>query len=162
MAAPARGSATRDDRDSLPHAARRAPPPPAPKPRQASDIRAPQQVQAQQQQQQLDAAISLRSETIAEREAGIAAVQQSVREVHEIFHDLALLVHEQGAQVDNIQTNVEAASQRVTRGVGELQTAAKSQKRYRRKLCTMLLLGLVAVVTFVAVLKFALKAALPF
>lgn len=160
MAAPARGSATRDDRDSLPHAAHRAPPPPASKPRQASDIRAPQQAQAQQQQ--LDAAISLRSETIAEREAGIAAVQQSVREVHEIFHDLALLVHEQGAQVDNIQTNVEAASQRVTRGVGELQTAAKSQKRYRRKLCTMLLLGLVAVVAFVAVLKFALKAAVPF
>ena len=65
---------------------------------QAADIRSPHELQ-QEQQQQLEAAISLRSEAIAEREAGIAAVQQSVREVHEIFHDLALLVHEQGAQV---------------------------------------------------------------
>ncbi|KAG8459687.1 hypothetical protein KFE25_003139 [Diacronema lutheri] len=130
-------------------------------PLMAADIRSPHELQ-QEQQQQLEAAISLRSEAIAEREAGIAAVQQSVREVHEIFHDLALLVHEQGAQIDNIQTNVESASQRVHRGVGELQTAAKSQRRYRRKLCTLLLLGAIAIVVLIAVLKFALKAAMPF
>lgn len=66
------------------------------------------------------------------------------------------------SQIDNIQTNVESASQRVHRGVGELQTAAKSQRRYRRKLCTLLLLGAIAIVVLIAVLKFALKAAMPF
>lgn len=137
-------------------------------PLMASDIRTPEQLQTQTQlqqtkeSQQLAATISLRSETIAERQAGIEAVQQSVRDVQEIFQDLALLVHEQGTQIDNIQTNIENASQRVHRGVAQLQTAAKSQVRYRRNLCTCVLLGLVAIIVFVCVLKFALKAAMPF
>jgi t-SNARE complex subunit (syntaxin) len=76
--------------------------------------------------------------------------------------DLALLVHEQGSQIDNIQTNVENAAGRVHGGVAQLQTAAKSQKHYRRKLCYGLAFTAVAIIVLLAVLKLVLKAALPF
>jgi len=95
-------------------------------PLMATDIRSAADLQ-QRHEEEMAASLSLRSDAIAEREQGIAAVQQSVREVQEIFQDLALLVHEQGSQIDNIQSNVENAAGRVHRGVGELQTAAKSQ-----------------------------------
>mmetsp|Transcript_7109 Transcript_7109/g.19342 ORF Transcript_7109/g.19342 Transcript_7109/m.19342 type:complete len:299 (-) Transcript_7109:212-1108(-) len=126
----------------------------------APDLEAGHQAQVQDHAV-LEQTVAMRQEVIDEREQGIAAVQQSVRDVQEIFQDLALLVHEQGAQIDNIQTNVENATARVTRGVGELQTAQRSQKRYRRKLCTMCVLAAIGIVAFLMVLKFALKVAMP-
>ena len=51
-----------------------------------------------------------------------------VQAVAECFQDLALLVGEQGAHIDNIQTNLETAAERTAKGVDKLDSASKSQR----------------------------------
>ncbi|MCH98661.1 syntaxin-22-like, partial [Trifolium medium] len=47
----------------------------------------------------LDNEISFNEAIIEEREQGIQEIQQQIGEVNEIFKDLAVLVHEQGAMI---------------------------------------------------------------
>ena len=93
---------------------------------------------------------------IAEREQGIQEIQQQIGEVNEIFQDLALLVNEQGTQIDNIQTNVESAAESTTRGVRELGRAARSQRRARSRMCLIAACVLVVLIILVLVLRFGL------
>lgn len=41
-------------------------------------------------------------------------------EVNEIFQDLAVMVHEQGLQIDNIESNVGSAAEAVQEGIASL------------------------------------------
>lgn len=47
----------------------------------------------------LDNEIAFNEAIIEEREQGIQEIQQQIGEVNEIFKDLAVLVHEQGAMI---------------------------------------------------------------
>lgn len=47
----------------------------------------------------LDNEIAFNEAVIEERELGIHEIQQQIGEVNEIFKDLAVLVHEQGAMI---------------------------------------------------------------
>ena len=47
----------------------------------------------------LDSEIAFNEAIIDEREQGIQEIQQQIGEVNEIFKDLAVLVHEQGAMI---------------------------------------------------------------
>lgn len=49
----------------------------------------------------MDNEISFNEAIIEEREQGINEIQQQIGEVNEIFKDLAVLVHEQGAMIGN-------------------------------------------------------------
>jgi len=107
-----------------------------------------------QTQEQLQSA-ALNDSIIQEREGDIANIHRTVQEVAEIFQDLALLVDEQGAHIDNIQTNIESASQQTAKGVQQLAKASRSQKKNRGRLCCCAVTLLVGVVALVLVLKFA-------
>lgn len=48
-----------------------------------------------------DNEISFNEAIIEERDHGIQEIQQQIGEVNEIFKDLAVLVHEQGAMIGN-------------------------------------------------------------
>jgi len=50
----------------------------------------------------LDNEISFNEAIIEEREQGIQEIQSQIGEVNEIFKDLAVLVHEQGAMIGNL------------------------------------------------------------
>ncbi|XP_040866260.1 syntaxin-22 isoform X1 [Glycine max] len=50
----------------------------------------------------LDNEIAFNEAIIEEREQGIQEIQQQIGEVNEIFKDLAVLVHEQGAMIGNL------------------------------------------------------------
>ena len=95
---------------------------------------------------------------IAEREAGIAQLGQSVQEVADIFQDLALLVNEQGTQIDNIQTNIESATAHTVKATHELVRANRSQRRARSRMCIIFLLLLLLIIILVVVLKYGLDA----
>ena len=90
---------------------------------------------------------------IVEREQGINQLNRSVQEVAEIFQDLALLVNEQGTQIDNIQTNIEAAAGRTDKGVRELARAARTQRRSRQRVCIIAACVLAMLCILVLVLK---------
>ena len=75
-----------------------------------------------------------------------------VNEVAEIFQDLALLVNEQGTQIDNIQTNIEAAAASTTRGVRELTYADRTQQRRRSRICCLAIIIVVMLIMLLTVL----------
>ena len=93
---------------------------------------------------------------LREREEGIHQLNRSVQEVAEIFQDLALLVNEQGTQIDNIQTNIETAADSTTRGVRELARASRSQRRARSRMCIIAACVLAILIILVMVLKFGM------
>ncbi|XP_043693016.1 syntaxin-22-like [Telopea speciosissima] len=65
---------------------------------------------------------------IEEREKGINDIQQEIGQANEIFRDLAVLVHEQGVVIDDIQSNIEASSVATTQAKMQLSKAHKNAK----------------------------------
>lgn len=80
--------------------------------------------------------------------------------MHEIFQDLALLVDEQGTHIDNIQTNIESANRQTAKGVKQLATASRSQRKNRKRMCCFAVLLIFILVALMLVLKFALHLAI--
>jgi len=126
---------------------------PASVPAAEADDAAHEQQQLQQQQMQM---VETNEAVIADREQGINHLNRSVQEVAEIFQDLALLVNEQGAQIDNIQTNIESAATSTEKGVRELARASRHQRRTRSRMCIIFACVLVVIILLVVVLKFGL------
>ena len=82
------------------------------------------------QQQQLQAQLTeeaLNAEIIAETEQELGAINKSLHAVHEIFKDLALMVSQQQEQVDHIEVTTEAAHDRASQGLAQVQKAAEYQ-----------------------------------
>ncbi|XP_058777473.1 syntaxin-22-like isoform X2 [Vicia villosa] len=76
----------------------------------------------------LDNEISFNEAIIEEREQGIQEIQQQIGEVNEIFKDLAVLVHEQGAMIDDIGSNIEHSHEATVQAKSELVKASKTQR----------------------------------
>ncbi|KAL2545566.1 syntaxin [Forsythia ovata] len=89
---------------------------------------------------------------IEEREQGIREIQQQIGEVNEIFKDLAVLVHEQGALIDDISSNIEGSHAATTQATTQLSKAAKIQKSNSSMTCLMLLI--VGIVLLIVVTVF--------
>ncbi|XP_043707698.1 syntaxin-22-like isoform X1 [Telopea speciosissima] len=82
---------------------------------------------------------------IEEREQGIKDIQQEIGQANEIFRDLAVLVHEQGVVIDDIQSNIEASSAATTQAKVQLSKAHKNVKS-RSSWCWWVLVIFVLVV----------------
>ncbi|XP_077250175.1 syntaxin-21-like isoform X2 [Tasmannia lanceolata] len=65
---------------------------------------------------------------IEEREQGIKDIQDQIGQANEIFRDLAVLVHEQGVVIDDIDSNVEGSYLSTTQAKTDLGKASKSVK----------------------------------
>ncbi|MFQ6632331.1 hypothetical protein Gotur_008777 [Gossypium turneri] len=76
----------------------------------------------------LDNEIAFNEAIIEERELGIQEIQQKIGEVNEIFKDLAVLVHEQGALIDDIGTHIENSQAATVQAKSHLVKAAKIQR----------------------------------
>lgn len=64
----------------------------------------------------------------------IVALTNSVKEVHQLFEDLARIVENQGEIIDDIEENCREASEYVEKGVENLQEARVLQKKARKKM----------------------------
>eukprot|EP00899_Mesostigma_viride_P021908 jgi/Mesvir1/29719/Mv00950-RA.1 len=88
----------------------------------------------QQQQEDVASRIQLQNDIdfheaiINERDAGIREVQQQIGQVNEIFKDLAVLINEQGQQLDDIEANIMRTHASTESAHRELTRAANSQK----------------------------------
>ncbi|MCL7029215.1 hypothetical protein MKW94_017626 [Papaver nudicaule] len=65
---------------------------------------------------------------IEEREQGIREIQNQIVEMSEIFKDLAVLVHEQGDCILDIDSHVQKSNTEIKGGKDELEKAYKTQK----------------------------------
>ena len=81
---------------------------------------------------------------------------RQVQEVSEIFQDLALLVDEQGTHIDNIQTNIESAARQTGKGVQQLASASRSQRKNRSRMCCFAMVLIFFLIALILVLKFAM------
>lgn len=124
------------------------------------DVSSPSEEQGefggQQQQEQLRLAnqddVDFQESLIIERESEIRNIEQSVGELNELFRDVAHMVHEQGAQLDIIEENVEVTHDASRGAHVNLKQASNYQKSARSKACILLLiLAIVLVIIILAV-----------
>ncbi|XP_061417878.1 syntaxin-1A isoform X6 [Lethenteron reissneri] len=91
---------------------------------------------------------------IESRHNDIIKLETSIRELHDMFLDMAMLVESQGEMIDRIEYNVEHSVDYVERAVSDTKKAVKYQSKARRK---MMLVGaiIVTLVVMGAVIAFA-------
>ncbi|CAM0880702.1 unnamed protein product [Alopecurus aequalis] len=76
----------------------------------------------------LDNEIVFNEAIIEERDQGIQEIQHQITEVNEIFKDLAVLVHDQGAMIDDVYIHIDNSAAATAQAKGQLSKAAKTQK----------------------------------
>ncbi|KAL6178616.1 hypothetical protein ACLB2K_050134 [Fragaria x ananassa] len=98
----------------------------------------------------LDNEIAFNEAIIEEREQGIQEIQQQIGEVNEIFKDLAILVHEQGTMIEDIDSNVESAHAATAQAKSHLVNAAKTQRSNSSLACLLLVIfGIVLLIVII-------------
>uniref|UniRef100_A0A8C5UE36 Syntaxin 3 n=1 Tax=Malurus cyaneus samueli TaxID=2593467 RepID=A0A8C5UE36_9PASS len=85
------------------------------------------------------------------RHKDIVRLESSIKELHDMFVDIAMLVENQGAMIDRIENNMDQSVGFVERAVADTKKAVKYQSEARRKLLILvavavLLLGTVALI----------------
>ncbi|XP_047318871.1 syntaxin-121-like [Impatiens glandulifera] len=86
---------------------------------------------------------------IQERHEGTKELERNLKELHQVFQDMAVLVHHQGEQIDDIENQVNRASSFVRGGTEELQVARKHQKNSRKWTCYAIIILLVIIILVV-------------
>uniref|UniRef100_A0A8C0EVT5 Syntaxin-1A n=1 Tax=Bubo bubo TaxID=30461 RepID=A0A8C0EVT5_BUBBB len=69
---------------------------------------------------------------IETRHSEIIKLENSIRELHDMFMDMAMLVESQGEMIDRIEYNVEHSVDYVERAVSDTKKAVKYQSKARR------------------------------
>jgi t-SNARE complex subunit (syntaxin) len=93
--------------------------------------------------------VDFQESLIVERESEIRNIEQSVGELNELFRDVAHIVHEQGAQLDSIDANVQNVVGDTREADVELRSASRYQKNARSKACCLLLILAVVLVIII-------------
>ncbi|KAG7476377.1 hypothetical protein MATL_G00082230 [Megalops atlanticus] len=93
---------------------------------------------------------------IESRHQDILRLESSIRELHEMFQDMAMLVETQGEMINNIEKNVNNAAEYVARAEKETKKAVRYQSNARRKyiilaIVVLVLLGVIALIVGLSV-----------
>ncbi|CAL9164415.1 syntaxin-22-like isoform X1 [Musa acuminata AAA Group] len=100
----------------------------------------------------LDNEIIFNEAIIEEREQGIQEIQQQIDQVNEIFKDLAVLVHDQGVVIDDVNTHIENSHAATAQGKTQLKKAAKTQKSNSSLMCLLLVIfGIVLLIVIIVI-----------
>ncbi|KAL1260165.1 hypothetical protein QQF64_007992 [Cirrhinus molitorella] len=91
---------------------------------------------------------------IETRHNEIIKLENSIRELHDMFMDMAMLVESQGELINNIEKNVCSAQEYVEKAKEETKAAIKVQKTSRTKL--ILIGGCVSVCLLILILSLAI------
>ncbi|CAB3383726.1 Hypothetical predicted protein [Cloeon dipterum] len=84
----------------------------------------------------------------------LLALEKSIEEVRDLFADIALLVHNQGEMVDNIEMNVASALGVVEQGKTQLLEANKKNSSLRKKKYICAIGTVLVIITLILVLAF--------
>ncbi|XP_013862153.1 syntaxin 3b isoform X3 [Austrofundulus limnaeus] len=85
---------------------------------------------------------------IEARHKDIVRLESSIKELHDMFVDIAMLVESQGGMIDRIESNMDQSVGFVERAVADTKKAAKFQQEARRKMVIII----VVVVVLLAIL----------
>ncbi|GAA6066601.1 syntaxin-2 isoform X1, partial [Tachysurus ichikawai] len=82
---------------------------------------------------------------IESRHKDIIRLESSIKELHDMFMDMAMLVETQGEMIDNIENNVRNAVEYVGKANEEVKKAVRYQKSARRKYIILAVILLVII-----------------
>merc|ERR1711962_311071 len=93
---------------------------------------------------------------IEARHGDIIKLENSIRELHDMFMDMAMLVESQGEMIDRIEFNVEQSVDYVETAKMDTKKAVKYQSKARRKkicimVCCAVLVGVLVIIVSTAV-----------
>ncbi|CAA3007878.1 syntaxin-121-like [Olea europaea subsp. europaea] len=86
---------------------------------------------------------------IQERHDAVREMEKNLKELHQVFLDMAVLVESQGEQLDDIESQVGRANSFVRGGTQQLQVARKHQKNTRKWTCFAIILLLIIILIIV-------------
>ncbi|XP_058789537.1 syntaxin-1A isoform X4 [Phymastichus coffea] len=89
---------------------------------------------------------------IEARHADIIKLENSIRELHDMFMDMAMLVESQGEMIDRIEYHVEHAVDYVQTATQDTKKALKYQSKARRKLIFIVVCLLVVLTILIVIL----------
>ncbi|KAL6842046.1 hypothetical protein ACP4OV_028025 [Aristida adscensionis] len=90
---------------------------------------------------------------IQERHDTVKEIEKQLRDLQQIFLDLAVLVEDQGGKLDNIEDQVVGASEHVRTGTNLLQKAKKLQQNTRKCTCIAIILLLIIALIIVLAIR---------
>ncbi|XP_012154569.1 syntaxin 1A isoform X4 [Megachile rotundata] len=93
---------------------------------------------------------------IEARHADIIKLENSIRELHDMFMDMAMLVENQGEMIDRIEYHVEHAVDYVQTATQDTKKALKYQSKARRKLMFIVICLTIALIILITILVYAL------
>ncbi|XP_046817808.1 syntaxin-1A isoform X4 [Vespa velutina] len=94
---------------------------------------------------------------IEARHADIIKLENSIRELHDMFMDMAMLVESQGEMIDRIEYHVEHAVDYVQTATQDTKKALKYQSKARRKLILIVICLTIAVIILIIILVLTLS-----
>ncbi|MCD7455231.1 hypothetical protein HAX54_027443 [Datura stramonium] len=86
---------------------------------------------------------------IQERHEAVKELERNLKELHQVFLDMAVLVESQGAQLDDIESQVNRANSFVRGGAQQLEVARKHQKNTRKWSCFAIVILLIIILVVV-------------
>ncbi|XP_064417048.1 syntaxin-3 [Latimeria chalumnae] len=89
---------------------------------------------------------------IESRHKDIVRLESSIKELHDMFVDIAMLVENQGEIVDNIEINVSKSTDHIETAKAETKKAIKYQSQARKKLIIIIMLITVILVIILAII----------
>merc|ERR1711997_613416 len=87
---------------------------------------------------------------IEARHADIVKLETSIKELHDMFMDMAMLVESQGEMIDRIEYHVEHAVDYVQTATQDTKKALKYQSKARRK--KIMMIGCLVVVLLIIII----------
>ncbi|KAK3792353.1 hypothetical protein RRG08_045898 [Elysia crispata] len=94
-------------------------------------------------------------QTVADIEArhnDIMKLETSIRELHDMFMDMAMLVESQGEMIDRIEYNVSKATEYIGEAVNDTKKAVKYQSKARRRQIFMMICIAVLIVILITII----------
>ncbi|XP_016839192.1 syntaxin-1A isoform X1 [Nasonia vitripennis] len=89
---------------------------------------------------------------IEARHADIIKLENSIRELHDMFMDMAMLVESQGEMIDRIEYHVEHAVDYVQTATQDTKKALKYQSKARRKMILIMICLAILLVVIICIL----------
>eukprot|EP01063_Lacrimia_lanifica_P022182 TRINITY_DN29848_c0_g1_i1.p1 TRINITY_DN29848_c0_g1~~TRINITY_DN29848_c0_g1_i1.p1 ORF type:complete len:305 (+),score=111.79 TRINITY_DN29848_c0_g1_i1:57-971(+) len=90
-------------------------------------------------------------EDVVQMRNDIHKIEVALKQLHQMFLDMAVLVAEQGELLNDIRDNVDKATTYVYRGRLQVQEARNYQKKSRRRMCYLFVCVVVVVVVALAI-----------
>ncbi|KAJ6864693.1 syntaxin-121 [Populus alba x Populus x berolinensis] len=90
---------------------------------------------------------------IQERHDAVKDLENNLKELHQVFLDMAVLVEHQGEQLDDIESNMQRANSFVRGGTQQLQTARKLQKNTRKWTCYAIIILLIIILVVLLIVR---------